>query len=345
MALVLNGGVDGTGSTQYAHHDALIVSALPVTVSVWFKAGTNASAAGQIVNWVDADATLGNYRMGGGLGRSLGPVLSRNIISRVATSSGSPVTTLDTLGQSVTEIVTGATTLVSVTDASAFSAGEWVKLSGTFSGITGITSGREHRISSVASNTLALELATSGVWGDGQSATVKWSAWQPEKWNLMVLALTTASGARLRSLGGFVGNSGVSIFSEFAGTLGNYPADIFDVIDRLCLGATFQSGSATNYFRGEAAHLAVWNGASPTESQAAELLALAPNLVSWGAPTAYWPLLSDETDSIGSADLTLVGTPDITSDGPSITLTGGGGGSGTFIPSIMRAQPTNLFGF
>jgi hypothetical protein len=344
MALVLNGGVDGTGSTQYAYRDARVVSSLPCFVAGWFKAGTNSSSSGQFFNWVDADGTLGNTRMGGGISRSLGLVLTRNVISRATTASSRSVTVLDSVAQSVGSIGVGATTAVAVDDSSAFTAGEYVRITGGLLGLSGIASGRDYRIASIAGSALNLEIASSGDWTEGQTATIKWAAWQPEKWNFMALAFTETSNARIQHYGGFVGRSSLLIAELNGGTSSNYPADIFSSLDRVCLGATFQSASATNYFRGEAAHVAVWNGVEPTQSQIAELLSVAPNLVSWGAPTAYWPLLADETDSIGSADLTLVGTPDITSDGPSITLSGGGGGSG-YLPTVMRAQPINLFGF
>jgi hypothetical protein len=342
MSLVLNGGVDGTGSTQYAYINSAIVSALPATVSFWFKAGTNASASGQLVNWVDKDATAGITRMGCSTSRSTGIVLVRGIITRLTTASSSGSVTNADYAISVTNITTGATTRVAVADASGFAAGEYVRLEGAFAGITGITSGREWRISSIADNTLTLALSTSGTWSEGQSATVKWSAWQPEKWNLGVASFTLPDNGTRHIRGGFLGNTAATIRESYSGTSGQQSADVFPSVDRLSIGALAQA-TVSDYWRGEIAHVAVWES-FPTLAQAEELLTLAPNLVSWGAPTAYWPLLSDETDSIGSADLTLVGTPSITSDGPSITLSGGGGGSG-YLPTIMRAQPTNLFGF
>jgi hypothetical protein len=343
MSLVLNGGVGGALSTQYAYIDDRIVSALPATVTFWFKNGIDSNAGGQFAQWVDSDVTLGTYRMGGGGSRATGPVFTRSVGSRISTASYSSTASLTTTN--VTSIATGTTTAVTVEDASTFSAGEYVRLEGTFTGITGITSGREWRISSIESNTLILALSSSGSWGEGLTATVKWSAWQPEKWNFGMLSFSDSlGGANNQIKGGFLGNTTVSLAGEYSGVAGQRPSDIFSVLDRFCLGAYLQSGTATGYVRGELAHVAVW-GVRPTDGETAELLVKAPTLVSWGTPLAYWPLLADDDDAVGSYDLTLIGSPPINSDGPSITLAGGGGGSGTFIPSIMRAQPTNLFGF
>jgi hypothetical protein len=342
MSLVLNGGVGGALSTQYAYIDDRIVSALPATVSFWFKNGTDSNAGGQFAQWVDADATLGTYRMGGGSSRATGPVFTRTVGSRASTATFSSAASLTSVA--VTSIATGSTTAVEVDDASSFSVGEYVRLEGTFDGITGITSGREWRIESIASNTLILTLSTSGTWGELQSATVKWSAWQPEKWNLGVLSFANVGGSsNIQLHGGFVGNSVVTLSAAFSGVTSQKPNDIFGVLDRFCVGGYLQSGSASGHVRGEIAHVAVWEYL-PTASEVNELLIKAPHLVGWGAPLAYWPLLADETDSIGSADLTLVGTPDITSDGPSISLTSGGGGGSGYLPTVMRAQPINLFG-
>jgi hypothetical protein len=343
MSLVLNGGVGGSDSTQYAYRDSRIVSALPCTLAVWFKNGTGVSAEGQVAGWMDADATIGTYRMGGSLARSTGPVFTRQITSRTISAVISSVTTRTTVSQNVTDIGTGATTAFVLDDASRYSVGEYVRITGTFTGISGITSGREYRIGSIAGSTINLEVATTGAWNEGLTATVRWSAWQPEKWNLMVLTFTETE-PRMTHMGGFVGNSGLTVLSSFGGTSGQFPADIFSVLDRVTLGALFQSAGATGHFRGELAHFAVWNGVTPTESQAAELLTVAPNLVSWGAPTAYVPLTNNENDVIGVNHLTLVGSPSINSDGPAITLTGGGGGSAGYLPSVMRARNPSIFG-
>jgi hypothetical protein len=344
MSLILNGGVGGTGTTQYAYRDERIVTAIPCTVALWFKNGTSSTAGGTYANWVNKAATLGNYRIGGGGSRAVGPVLTRTIVTRTTSSTASSVGTLASYQVAVTAITSGAQTQVAVDNVGLFAAGEYVRLAGTFDGLTGITSGRDWRISSIAGNTLALEIASSGTWNEGQAATVKWSAWQPEKWNLAVLSfgLTSATNSR-KVKGGFFGNTAVTIDSEYQGVTGQRPEDIFGVLDRFCIGAYAQSGSATDYFRGEIAHAAVWEYL-PNASEAAELLTVAPHLVGWGAPLAYWPLVSDETDAIGQNDLQLVGSPDITSDGPSITLDPGGGGGSAFIPSAMRARILNAFG-
>jgi hypothetical protein len=342
MSLVLNGGVGGSGSTQLAYIDSRIVSALPATVSFWFKNGVDVNATASFAQWVDASETTGTYRMGSGCARSTGPIFTRNYVSRTVSSSGGTPVTLDDYATAVNSITAGSTTVVSVDDSSRFSAGEYVRLTGTFTGLTGITSGREWRIQSIAGTALTLALASSGTWGEEQSATVKWSAWQPEKWNLGVITFGGSENLMMR--GGFVGNSAVTIRATSPGTLGQRPADIFSVLDRMCFGGYVQGTGATAHLRGELAHIAVW-GVEPTVSECAELLTKAPTLVGWGAPLAYWPLLADKNDTIGSNDLELVGSPDITSDGPSIQLTSGGGGGSGYLPTIMRAQPINLFGF
>jgi hypothetical protein len=345
MSLVLNGGVGGSASTQYGYVDSRIVSALPATVSFWFKTGINGAAGGQFAQWVDKDETTGTYRMGGGAQQAIGPVFSRTVGSRISTASFYAPTTALSESVNVTSITTGATTAVGVEDASKFSAGEYVRLEGTFTGITGITSGREWRIQSIAGSTLTLALTSSGTWGEGLTATVRWSAWQPEKWNLGVLSYGPTSGDNpIRLKGGFLGNSAVTLDSVYSGISGQKPVDIFDRLDRFCVGGYLQSSGASGYFRGEIAHVAVWEY-FPTAGEASELLSKAPTLVGWGAPLAYWPLLADDDDAIGSNDLTLVGSPDITSDGPSIQLTSGGGGGSGYLPTVMRAQPINLFGF
>jgi len=344
MSLVLNGGVGGSGTTQCAYVDERIISAIPCTIAAWFKTGSAASSAGQLAGWVQSDAAVGTSRMTGGGNRSTGPVLVRNITCRTSTALTGSVGTLNTLLVNVTSITSGATTQVGVEDATMFSVGEFVKLDGTFSGLTGITSGRDWRINSIAGSTLTLALATTGTWSEGQSATVKWSAWQPEKWNLAVFAFTDISNQRLQSMGGFLGNTALSIYDVKSGTAGQYPADVLGSLNRIVIGGLYQSSTLDFPWRGEIAHVAVWNNVVPTSEQAAELLTKAPHLVGWGSPAAYWPLLADENDSIGTNHLTPIGSPGINSDGPAITLEAGGGGGAAFIPSAMRARILNAFG-
>jgi hypothetical protein len=345
VSLVLNGGVGGSGSTQYAQINSRIVASLPFSVSFWFRAGTNAGAAGVIAHWVNSNATLGNFRLGAGATRSMGPILTRQVISKGTTATESGISPSADLAVAVTSIVSGSTTQVGVEDAARFTVGEYVRLSGTFTGLTGITSGRDWRIESIAGGTLTLTLTSSGSWDSGQSATVNWSTYQPERWNLGVASFIDApSGNTFFNRGGFVNQPVVYLNGGYTGLTNQRPANLFPDLNRFCVGAYAQEGSAAGYFRGEIAHVAVWEY-FPTVGDCAELLTKAPTLVGWGAPLAYWPLLADETDSIGSNDLTLVGSPDITSDGPSIQLTSGGGGGSGYLPTVMRAQPINLFGF
>jgi hypothetical protein len=345
MSLVLNGGVGGSGTTQCAYVDQRIISTIPCTIAAWFRTGSVVNSAGQLAGWVKSDAAVGTSRMTGGGNRSSGPQLVRNITCRLASALTGNVGTMNTLLVNVTSIISGTTTQVGVEDATMFSAGEFVKLDGTFSGLTGISSGRDWRINSISGSTLTLALSTTGTWDEGLAATVKWSAWQPDEWNLAVFSFTAISNQRLQSMGGFVGNTALSIYDLKTGTAGQYPADVLGSLDRIVIGGLYQSSTLDFPWRGEIAHVAVWNNVVPTSEQAAELLTKAPHLVGWGSPLTYWPLLADETDSIGSNHLTLVGSPDITSDGPSIQLTSGGGGGSGYLPTIMRAQPINLFGF
>jgi hypothetical protein len=118
--------------------------------------------------------------------------------------------------------------------------------------------------------------------------------------------------------------------------------DVVAAVDRLCIGGNLQSGTISNPLAGDIAHAAIWEGTYATAAQALELLTAAPNAVTWGAPSNYWPLVNDGDDAAGSADLTLVDSPTINSDGP--TLGSGGGVGGTFIPSAMRARILNAFG-
>jgi hypothetical protein len=352
MSLVLNGGAGGSGTTQFSYLDSRIVSALPSVFSFWFKTGINDGTGGRSAQFVQSDATLGTYLMGSGLSRSVGPVFNCSTQVRPTTAtvySFGTRTDLDggRYAYPISAVTTGATTTISVDtlgDAMPYVAGMYVKPEGTFSGVSGLVSGREYRVASVSGANAVLEVATTGALTEGWAGTVRWSAWQPERWNLGVIRISnTADPARLMYYGGFVGAPGVTISKGNSGQVN--PSTIFDVMDRICFGGTYQSGAGANQFRGELAHLAVWEGVTLDDSKAGELLTVAPNLVSWGTPLAYVPCLGDGNATVGATNLTTIGDPTYTSDGPSITLSGGGGGSGTFIPSIMRAQPTNLFGF
>jgi hypothetical protein len=351
MSLVLNGGTSGSGTTQAAYAGR-IASALPAIVSFWHKNGIATEATGRFVDWVDADATPGNYRMGVSASRSSGPVFSNTTLVRDV--SGSPTsfsTRSDLTGgryrYPLTAITTGATTTIAVDtlgDAMPYVAGMYVKPEGTFTGVSGLVSGREYRVASVAGTNAVLEVATTGEASSGWTGTVRWSAWQPERWNLGVLRFNATGDpiSRVTYYGGFVGAPGITIYSTGGGSVG--PNTIWDVLDRFCIGGYYQGTTLTAPFRGEFAHVAIWEGVTLDDSRAGELLTKAPHLVGWGSPLAYWPLLADETDSIGSNDLTLIGSPDINSDGPSITLTGGGGGTPGYIPSVMGARQRNIFG-
>jgi len=352
MSLVLNGGVGGSGTTQFAYLDGRIVSALPAVMSFWFKNGAGGSSGGRTAQFVQSDAALGTQLMGSGLSQSVGPVLNCSTQVRTTTATVYNFATRSDLTEGryrypLTAITTGATTTIVVDtlgDAMPYVAGMYVKPEGTFTGVSGLVSGREYRVASVSGTSAVLEVASTGEASSGWTGTVRWSGWQPERWNFGVVRLnSTADPARITYYGGFSGAPGITIYSGNSGQVS--PSTIFDAMDRICFGGTYQSASGANAFRGELAHLAVWEGVSLDDSKAAELLTVAPNLVSWGTPLAYVPCLGDGVATVGATNLTTVGSPSFTSDGPSIQLTSGGGGGSGYLPTIMRAQPINLFGF
>lgn len=339
MSLVLNGGESGTGATQYAYVDSRIVTTLPITISYWFKAGNTTSASGDYVGLVDKDATLGTYRMGNGVERSTGPIMAQTATSRVTTASQYTMAVPDASMVTISEIITGSVTECVVDDPTPFSVGQFVRVTGTLTGITGIASGRDYRVESITGYSLFLTIASSGTWTETNSGNVRPSAYQPERWNLAVAVFLED---RFTFRAGVLGNTTMLIDASLNGITGQDPVDIWSVIDRFCVGAYAQSGSAARYANGELAHVGLWDNTNPTLAQADELLTVAPNLVTWGAPTAYYPFLADANDSIGSNHMTLVDTPTINGDGPSITVSGGGGGGG-YLP-IMRPYNPSIFG-
>ena len=352
LSLVLNGGIGGSGTTQTAYLASRVASSLPAIISFWHRAGINSGATGRVANIVDASAAVGTFRLGSSLSRSVGPVFNNTTAIFNETGTTSSFSTRSDLTDGryrypVTSIAAGATTTITVDtlgDAMPYAAGMYVRIDGTLTGLAGILAGREYRVSSVSGATAVLEVATTGTLEEGWSAFVRWSAWQPERWNLGVVRISgDRDPERMQYWGGFLGSPGITIYSATPGVFS--PSLIWDVMDRICFGGLYQSDTINSPFRGELAHLAVWQEVDLDDSKAAELLTVAPNLVSWGTPLAYVPCIDNGTATVGAENLTTVGSPSFTSDGPSITLTGGGGGSGTFIPSVMRAQPINIFGF
>jgi hypothetical protein len=352
LSLILNGGIGGSGTTQFAYLASRVASALPAIISFWHRTGIDSNSGGRVANFAQSTAAVGTYRMGSSLSRTTGPVFNNQTAVFDTTGHTSRFSTRSDLTEGryrypLTSITSGATTTITVDslgDPMPYAAGMYVKPEGTFTGLSGLVSGREYRVASVSGANAVLEVATTercrkagpGPF-DGRHGS--------RSGGTSVLCGSTARRTRPAcSIGaGSSVRPGITIYSGTTGTTS--PATIWDVLDRICFGGLYQSDTGNTPFRGELAHLAVWSGVSLDDSKAGELLTVAPNLVSWGTPLAYVPCLGDGNATIGATNLTPIGDPTYTSDGPSITLSGGGGGSGTFIPSIMRAQPTNLFGF
>jgi hypothetical protein len=353
MSLVLNGGIGGSGTTQFAYLASRVAASLPCVASIWYRTGTDSNSGGRSINWAYASAAVGTYAMGTGHSRSVGPSFSDTVRAN-STSTGTTTvqTRIDLEGgryaYPMTSIATGATTTIGVDtlgDAMPYSAGMYVRAGGTLTGVSGMVTSREYRVASVSGANVELEVATTGSPSEGWSGSLRWSAWQPERWNLSVVRFSETGDpiARIQYFSGFFGGPGITMKAGVSGSTA--PEILWPDMDRICVGGLYQSDAGTGPFRGELAHVAVWEGVDLDDSKAAELLTVAPNLVSWGTPLAYVPCLGDGNATVGATNLTTIGDLTYTSDGPSITLSGGGGGGGAFIPSIMRAQPTNLFGF
>jgi len=341
VSLVLNGGVSGNLATQCAYIDSRIVSALPFTVSAWYRSGNNvaASSSRSLVSLVDASAAPGNGVISMRCSRNTNTILTVGTLLRNTTESALTITASASTEINIVSVTTGTTTVITLESAPTdWEVGDFVRLTASFVEITGLNSGRDYLILNISGASVTLNVASEAGGAPSATGTLKPSVWDIDGWNLLVM--TCKAAADRRQLYGGYRRTIISTTTAGPSTLDSV---IFAACNRIALGALYQSGTIGAPLNGELAHVAVWDGANVSEAQASELLTVAPNLVTWGTPTAYAPFLADANDVIGSNHFTLVGSPDITSDGPSITLSGGGGGSG-YLPTIMRAQPINLFG-
>ncbi len=92
--------------------------------------------------------------------------------------------------------------------------------------------------------------------------------------------------------------------------------------------------SPGDYFSGRIAEAAVWDG-ELVEANAITLYGKdAPSLVEPGILTAYWKLIDDDVDSIGSFDLTPNGSPTFTDHVPGMNY-GGEPAAGNPVVKIM----------
>lgn len=327
MSLVLNGGVSGSATTQAAYVDAKIVSALPISVCAWFRTstGTGSGATRNLFQLCDKDQTAGTYTFHGQARIASGPILS--VQSNIVYTTGTSVTPTATETFSVTAIAEGATTILTAVGHN-IAAGMRVRITGA-TGLTPDLSGKDYEVTATDSDTVTLNVATSGTYTG--TSTVSRSQIQPSVWTLAVMSFHNTSQKRRL----WVGLENGSLHASGYSTSPSSGTDIdsaFAECDRWNFGAMLQASNA-NWLNGELAHAAIWNNKQLNDTEAAELLSTTPDAVSWGTPAAYWPLLSDATDSIGSNDLTLVGSPSITSAGPGIVASGVTGYFPAFTPN------------
>jgi hypothetical protein len=334
MALALN------GTTQLAHADWAIT--LPFTMAVWARRPippTNSKTA-YILHGVDSAASVGNFIVGTRFVSTYAAprqTLSAGTVARTTTETVANVTPVGSVAITNIDNV-GVTSLTLETADEAWRAGDWVRVEGT-TGLTPELGGRDWEIASVTGGSTVLNLVASTTGTPTGTWTANPSAFQGEdRWSLLVVTYD-ATARRLA----WAGHEGRSFLTHSSSNVTNTSiSSLVAAVNRVCIGGNLQSGTINNPLAGEIAHAAVWQGVYAGASQALELLTVAPNAVTWGAPSNYWPLLANENDAAGSANLTLVDTPTINSDGPTLGSSGGGGGA--FIPSAMRARIINAFG-
>ena len=340
MSLVLNGGVGGSGSTQFGYVPSKIITQLPYAISFHFKGSVNSTASGRLVNLVDGTATLNstpNYLMGHGVSRSLGPVLAQTIASRLTGASPNSATASAASDYTILTVTPGASTVLGLnTSGHGYSIGEYIRVSGTFGTLTGLTDSACYRVSDVNGAAVTVAASTSGDFTGG-SAVVRYAAYQPEFWNLVVCEFTDSS-PRLRIWSAIHGKTGLTTKSTFSGTSGQYPVNLFSLVNRLCVGAIVQANdAANNHFRGEIANLAVWDNSAVTDELVLDLNTKVPTIVSMGTLAAYYPFDENTQDQIGSNHFTMFGSPTVTSSGP--TLTGAGGGGSVIVSGVSDPTP------
>lgn len=88
-------------------------------------------------------------------------------------------------------------------------------------------------------------------------------------------------------------------------------------INLTVLGANGGSGF-TEFWQGKLAAVAIYNVADLSAGERADLLITTPDNVRASDLLAYWPLISDANDVVGSFNFTLTGSPTFDSDYPDI---------------------------
>jgi len=162
VSLILNGGIGGSGTTQTAYIDSKIASNLPLAMALCWRAGENGSAAGPLMRVCQsAVTTLNTNYFGGHASRSVGPIISQAFGSRGTTSTFAQAYTLPAFTFNIVSITVGATTILSISTHN-FLNGEMVRLSGTFTGITGIQDGRDYKVLSANPSLVEIVADTSG---------------------------------------------------------------------------------------------------------------------------------------------------------------------------------------
>jgi hypothetical protein len=119
MSLVLNGGIGGSGTTQFAYLASRVASALPAIISFWHRTGINSNSGGRLANFAQSTAAVGTYRMGSSLSRTTGPVFNNQTAAFDTSGTTAGFSTRSDLTEGryrypLTSITAGATTTITV---------------------------------------------------------------------------------------------------------------------------------------------------------------------------------------------------------------------------------------
>ncbi len=146
---------------------------------------------------------------------------------------------------------------------------------------------------------------------------------------LHVLGVFASATSRAVYLNG--GNKGTNTTSQTAAG------------DDLVVGA-YKRGAESGFFDGKICHLAIWDIALGDSDATALAAGTAPNEVQSSDLIHWLPLISDGDDDVGSANLTLVGSPTFDSDTPAFTvdLAASGGGTGGGSATLSAAELVDL---
>lgn len=127
---------------------------------------------------------------------------------------------------------------------------------------------------------------------------------------------TTATWYHL--CGVFTDETSATMYINGGNSAANNPETFPTGVDRLAVGRATTS-SPTWQTDGKVAHAAVWDSALSEANCQALAAGDNPLTVDSGNLIAYWPLLTDATDSVGSNDLTAQGTITFdTEDNPTV---------------------------